>query len=146
MGDPFDGNAPQHALGRLHGGKRLLVKREAKLRLEPACAKDAKGVFGKAFLRVPDRADDSSVEISQAVKFVDEAADWVVGNSVDGEIAARQILLDSGDERNFVRMASVGIGTIASVRRYFDGVPFDDDGKRPVSHPGFMGSVAGGFE
>ena len=72
----------------------MLFNGEAKFRAESAPAQDAKMVFLESIVRVADCSDDPVFYISQPVVGITKTPFGMVGDCIDGEVAASEILLD----------------------------------------------------
>jgi len=103
------------------GGKGDGLDGVAKARGESDSAKHAQLVFRETAFRITDGANDVGVEIGAAS---DEIEDFVGvmthEEAVDGEIAARDVVLCGSGENDLVGMAAVGIAEIAAEGGDFD--------------------------
>ena len=80
-------------------------------------------VFGEATLGVAYGTDQPCAEVREPAKGVGEhGVDGVPGEGVDGQVAAREVLLELAEEHDLARAAAVVIGAFTPEGRELDGV------------------------
>ena len=103
----------------------------AEARVETKEAQNAQMVFGNALQRVADESNVPALEVVKAAEIVEDLArPRIGGQSVDGEVAARGVLLPvigKGDRR----APAVG-GNVATQRRHLNGMAIADRSNGPM--------------
>lgn len=83
-------------------------------------AQHAQGVLIKTALGIADSTNQLALQITLAVVAVDKPAFGMPGHSVDGKVAARQIVLERGGTLHTLGMATIGVKAIQAVRGDLD--------------------------
>ena len=119
--------------GRLDRPLRFGFEFHLERRHEARGAQHAQAVLGEAGGGIPHGPQDLLLEIREAAERVDQAVgEHVVRDGVDGEIAARQVVLDVVDEVHGVGASAVRVGRLPAQRRHLIGAAVEQHRHRAV--------------
>ena len=143
---PLGRYAQKLALVRHHAGVGGRLDGEPQLRGEPACPQDAQRVLGEAAGGVAHGAYRARLQVRHAAVRIEDAAFWMVGQRIHGEVAAGQVLLDGADEGDGLGVARVRVGAIVPVGRDLQRLLIHYHGERAVRRARLVRAAAGRLE
>ena len=110
------------------------------MRRDAAGAQRPQPILGEARGGVSDGADQLAPQVAAAVERIDDTpARHLHGDTVDGEVAPAQIVLDGGAERDLRRAPPVAVVGLAAEGGDFDPVAGERHRYRPVPQAGGNG-------
>lgn len=139
---PLACDPPEKRGAGTHGAIGPLLELEAELGGESDRAHDAQGIFFDPPVRIADAADDAFGQVVCTAEWVDDPAAGVIGDRVDREVAARQVIGDIGDEADRIGMASVAVSRFDAVGGYLACLVVFDDGDGTVVCARFVYPIA----
>jgi hypothetical protein len=116
----------------------LLFDRKSELSCNPYAAKKTESILAEAFLRTPDTADETILQILPTTVGIDQTPlAKAECERVDREITPRKVLLQGSGERDLVGMPRIAVEPVLAKRRDLVGGVLLENEDRPEADPYF---------